>query len=57
MVVQVVSGIAIDTVYIPSTLHVTDVLELINRDGNYGWFMRNIHANTPSIIFLWLYSH
>lgn len=51
------SGFALDTVYATDTAIVGDTLELINRDGVYGYIMRNAHANTPSLLFLFLYCH
>ena len=57
MLLQVLTGFALDTVYIADTDEVSNILELINRDGNSGWLIRCLHANTPSLIFLWLYCH
>lgn len=51
------TGFGLDTVYAADVAIVDEQLELINRDGVYGWWMRDMHANVPSLIFAWLYAH
>ena len=54
---QALTGIALDMMYIPSTELVGDCLEAINRESSYGFFMRYMHANLPSMLFAWMYLH
>ena len=55
--IQLITGIFLAIHYTPQLdLAFTSVAH-ITRDVNYGWLMRNIHANTASLFFLCLYLH
>ena len=57
LVIQIITGLFLSIHYTPhidiafsSVIHIT-------RDVNYGWLLRNIHANGGSAFFLCLYIH
>nr|BAD89266.1 cytochrome b [Porichthys myriaster] len=57
LVTQMVTGVFIAMHYIPdATLAFSSVAHL-TRDVNYGWLLRNLHANGASIFFICMYIH
>lgn len=55
--VQIVTGLLLSIHYSPHTdLAFTSITHIL-RDVNWGWILRNIHANGASAFFLCLYLH
>ncbi len=57
LVVQIVTGITLAMHYVPSAKEAFDSVEIIRRDVNYGWLLRNIHMVGSSMFFLAVYLH
>nr|YP_010736684.1 cytochrome b [Urochelellus acutihumeralis]WEM32425.1 cytochrome b [Urochelellus acutihumeralis] len=57
LMIQLVSGIFLAMHYNPNTEMAFSSVIHICRDVNYGWLMRNTHANGASLFFLCLYLH
>ncbi len=57
LVVQIVSGLVLSMHYQPSDAEAFNSVELIRRDVNYGWLLRNIHAVGASMFFFAVYLH
>jgi quinol-cytochrome oxidoreductase complex cytochrome b subunit len=57
LVVQIVTGIVLAMHYVASTGEAFASVERIMRDVDYGWLIRNIHANGASMFFLAVYIH
>lgn len=57
LVVQIVTGIVLAMHYVASTQDAFASVERIMRDVDYGWLIRNIHANGASMFFLAVYVH
>ena len=57
LIVQIVSGLVLSMHYQPSAEEAFNSVELIRRDVNYGWLLRNIHAVGASMFFLAVYLH
>ncbi len=57
LVVQIVTGIVLAMHYVASTEDAFASVERIMRDIDYGWLIRNIHANGASMFFLAVYIH
>jgi ubiquinol-cytochrome c reductase cytochrome b subunit len=57
LVVQIVTGIVLAMHYVASTSGAFASVERIMRDVDYGWLIRNIHANGASMFFLAVYVH
>ena len=57
LVVQVVTGLFLAIHYTPHIDLAFSSLAHITRDVNYGWLLRNIHANGASWFFICLYLH
>jgi ubiquinol-cytochrome c reductase cytochrome b subunit len=55
--VQIVSGLVLAMHYQPSDADAFNSVELIRRDVNYGWLLRNIHAVGASMFFFAGYIH
>ena len=54
---QVITGLGLAAIYIPTVEGAPESLESINRDGFYSWLTRAAHANGPSAIFAAIYLH
>nr|YP_010381642.1 cytochrome b [Symplana brevistrata]UDL72017.1 cytochrome b [Symplana brevistrata] len=54
---QIVSGIFLAMHYSPNISNAFKSIIHIMRDVNYGWMMRNIHANGASMFFMFIYLH
>jgi ubiquinol-cytochrome c reductase cytochrome b subunit len=57
LVVQIVTGVVLAMHYVASTDDAFASVERIMRDVDYGWLIRNIHANGASMFFLAVYIH
>jgi quinol-cytochrome oxidoreductase complex cytochrome b subunit len=57
LMVQIVTGIVLAMHYVASTDGAFASVERIMRDVDYGWLIRNIHANGASMFFLAVYIH
>jgi ubiquinol-cytochrome c reductase cytochrome b subunit len=57
LMVQIVTGIVLAMHYVPHIDYAFDSVERIDRDVNFGWLLRNIHANGASMFFLAVYLH
>lgn len=57
LIIQILTGIILAIHYIPSINYAFVSCAHISRDVNYGWLIRNIHANGASIFFICLYIH
>nr|YP_011014847.1 cytochrome b [Epyhemisphaerius bistriatus]WQB38528.1 cytochrome b [Epyhemisphaerius bistriatus] len=57
MIMQIVSGIFISMHYSPNMETAFKSIIHITRNVNYGWNLRNIHANGASMLFMMLYLH
>lgn len=54
---QIITGILLAIHYTPHEIMSFDRVRLIMRDVNYGWLIRNLHANGASVFFVCLYIH
>nr|YP_010381629.1 cytochrome b [Symplanella brevicephala]UDL72004.1 cytochrome b [Symplanella brevicephala] len=54
---QIITGIFLAMHYSPNILNAFKSIIHIMRDVNYGWMMRNIHANGASMFFIFIYLH
>ena len=54
---QIVTGIVLAMHYVANTQMAFDSVERIMRDVDFGWLIRNIHANGASMFFLAVYIH
>lgn len=57
LVIQVMTGIFLSMHYTATTDLAFASIERIVRDINYGWLLKNIHANGASFFFLIIYIH
>jgi len=57
LIIQIVTGILLTFWYIPSIDLAFYSVEYIMREVNYGWLVRNIHANGASFFFFVVYIH
>nr|QWZ47767.1 cytochrome b B [Loxocephala perpunctata] len=57
LMIQIVSGIFLAMHYSPNILNAFKSIIHITRDVNYGWLMRNLHANGASMFFVMIYLH
>jgi quinol-cytochrome oxidoreductase complex cytochrome b subunit len=55
--VQIVTGVILAMHYVPHVDYAFNSIQRIMRDVNYGWLIRNIHANGASMFFLAVYIH
>nr|QBZ38093.1 cytochrome b [Bambusiphaga maculata] len=55
--IQLISGIFLSMHYSPNILNAFESVIHINRDVNYGWMMRLIHANGASLFFFIMFIH
>src|SRR3954470_22556083 len=54
---QIVTGIILAMHYVPHVDYAFGSVQRIMRDVNYGWLIRNLHANGASMFFLAVYIH
>lgn len=57
LVVQILTGLFLAIHYTPHVDLAFSSVSHISRDVNYGWLLRNIHANGASWFFICLYLH
>nr|UPP55915.1 cytochrome b [Brisinga sp. SS-2022] len=57
LIIQIITGLFLSMHYTPDTSLAFSSISHICRDINYGWLLRNIHANTASLFFLCMYFH
>jgi quinol-cytochrome oxidoreductase complex cytochrome b subunit len=57
LMVQIATGIVLAMHYVATTQGAFASVERIMRDVDYGWLIRNIHANGASMFFLAVYIH
>jgi len=57
LVIQIITGLFLSIHYSATTELAFDSVERIVRDVNYGWLLKNIHANGASFFFLIIYIH
>jgi ubiquinol-cytochrome c reductase cytochrome b subunit len=57
LVVQILTGIVLAMHYVPHIDYAFSSVERIDRDVNFGWLLRNIHAVGASMFFLAVYMH
>ena len=54
---QILTGLFLAMHYVPTTELAFISVELITRDVNHGWLIRNLHSNGASLIFFCMYLH
>uniref|UniRef100_Q69GJ5 Cytochrome b n=1 Tax=Dario hysginon TaxID=248994 RepID=Q69GJ5_9TELE len=57
LVIQILTGLFLAMHYTPDTSMAYSSVVHICRDVNYGWMIRNLHANGASFFFVCLYVH
>nr|YP_007625470.1 cytochrome b [Polypterus teugelsi]ADG95321.1 cytochrome b [Polypterus teugelsi]AEP19467.1 cytochrome b [Polypterus teugelsi]AEP19468.1 cytochrome b [Polypterus teugelsi]AEP19469.1 cytochrome b [Polypterus teugelsi]AEP19470.1 cytochrome b [Polypterus teugelsi] len=57
LTVQIITGLFLAMHYVSDIDHAFSSVAHICRDVNYGWLMRNIHANGASLFFICIYLH
>ena len=57
LVTQIITGVVLAMHYVPNADMAFNSVEHIMRDVNYGWLVRDIHANGASMFFLAVYIH
>nr|YP_009059648.1 cytochrome b [Salminus brasiliensis]AIN79177.1 cytochrome b [Salminus brasiliensis] len=57
LVMQILTGLFLAMHYTPDIYTAFSSVTHITRDVNYGWILRNLHANGASFFFICLYLH
>nr|YP_007026367.1 cytochrome b [Taeniura meyeni]AFV13138.1 cytochrome b [Taeniura meyeni] len=57
LIIQILTGLFLAMHYTPDVSSAFSSVAHICRDVNYGWLIRNIHANGASMFFICLYLH
>nr|WOW98981.1 cytochrome b [Cixiidae sp.] len=57
LMIQIITGMFLAMHYSPNVMIAFKSIIHICRDVNYGWMMRNIHANGASMFFMMLFMH
>ncbi|KPP81306.1 MAG: ubiquinol-cytochrome c reductase cytochrome b subunit PetB [Oceanicaulis sp. HLUCCA04] len=57
LMIQIITGIVLAMHYVPHIDHAFASVQRIDRDVNYGWLIRSIHAVGASMFFLAVYMH
>nr|AAR00678.1 cytochrome b [Badis blosyrus] len=57
LVIQILTGLFLAMHYTPDTSAAFSSVAHICRDVNYGWLIRNMHANGASFFFMCIYLH
>nr|YP_009680571.1 cytochrome b [Ophioplocus japonicus]QDH07345.1 cytochrome b [Ophioplocus japonicus] len=57
LIIQILTGIFLAMHYTADTSMAFSSVSHICRDVNYGWLLRNVHANGASIFFICIYFH
>nr|WOW99163.1 cytochrome b [Tropiduchidae sp. 2 WQW-2023a] len=57
LMIQTISGIFLSMHYSANVMNAFESIIHISRNVNYGWMIRNIHANGASMFFIMIYLH
>lgn len=57
LIIQIITGIILSIHYSPNISNAFKRIVHITRDINYGWLIRNTHANGASLFFILIYIH
>nr|YP_010515091.1 cytochrome b [Narcine timlei]UXL87077.1 cytochrome b [Narcine timlei] len=57
LIIQILTGLFLSMHYTADISMAFSSVVHICRDVNYGWMMRNVHANTASLFFICIYLH
>nr|WND61840.1 cytochrome b [Metachirus myosuros] len=57
LIIQIITGLFLAMHYTSDTLTAFSSVAHICRDVNYGWLIRNLHANGASLFFMCLFLH
>jgi quinol-cytochrome oxidoreductase complex cytochrome b subunit len=57
LIVQIITGIVLAMHYVPNVDYAFASVQRIDRDVNFGWLIRSIHAVGASMFFLAVYMH
>nr|Q9TEU7.1 RecName: Full=Cytochrome b; AltName: Full=Complex III subunit 3; AltName: Full=Complex III subunit III; AltName: Full=Cytochrome b-c1 complex subunit 3; AltName: Full=Ubiquinol-cytochrome-c reductase complex cytochrome b subunit [Phascolarctos cinereus]AAD45812.1 cytochrome b [Phascolarctos cinereus] len=57
LMIQIITGLFLAMHYTPDTSTAFSSVAHICREVNYGWLIRNLHANGASVFFMCLYLH
>uniref|UniRef100_UPI0030FE6777 cytochrome b n=1 Tax=Salurnis marginella TaxID=1453305 RepID=UPI0030FE6777 len=57
LMIQIITGVILAMHYSPNITSAFNSIIHITRNVNYGWMMRNIHANGASMFFVMIYLH
>nr|QOP62905.1 cytochrome b [Synallactes sp. Y30071] len=57
LIIQIITGLFLAMHYTPDISLAFSSISHICRDVNYGWLLRNVHANSASFFFICLYCH
>lgn len=57
LMIQIITGIVLAMHYVPHIDHAFASVQRIDRDVNFGWLIRSIHAVGASMFFLAVYMH
>nr|AGZ18941.1 cytochrome b [Dermophis mexicanus] len=57
LIMQILTGLFLAMHYTADTTMAFSSVAHIYRDVNYGWLMRNLHANGASFFFIFIYMH
>lgn len=57
LIIQIVTGLFLAIHYTADISTAFSSIAHICRDVNYGWIIRNVHANTASLFFICIYLH
>nr|NP_740113.1 cytochrome b [Icelus toyamensis]BAC23734.1 cytochrome b [Icelus toyamensis] len=57
LIIQILTGLFLAMHYTPDIATAFSSVGHICRDVNYGWFIRNLHANGASFFFICIYMH
>nr|YP_007374585.1 cytochrome b [Caecilia volcani]ACS37039.1 cytochrome b [Caecilia volcani] len=57
LIIQILTGLFLAMHYTADTTMAFSSIAHICRDVNYGWLLRNIHANSASLFFICIYLH
>nr|YP_009175627.1 cytochrome b [Maccullochella macquariensis]YP_009466132.1 cytochrome b [Maccullochella mariensis]ALH16641.1 cytochrome b [Maccullochella mariensis]ALH16654.1 cytochrome b [Maccullochella mariensis]UVW56527.1 cytochrome b [Maccullochella mariensis] len=57
LIIQILTGLFLAMHYTPDIMTAFSSVAHICRDVNYGWLIRNIHANGASFFFICIYLH
>nr|ARH53959.1 cytochrome b [Nacerdes carniolica] len=57
LMIQILTGIFLAMHYCPNVEMAFNSVIHINRDVNYGWLIRTLHANGASFFFICIYTH